>query len=103
MAIRHYTDDVGRVAIEKTGFISPGRDGYAYFTSDRYASATEAMRKLALPRLPAGYFEIEENDLGELGPKAIVKPRHGLPGGGSEYRIAHPIQVSSDQWMVIDK
>lgn len=54
--LRHYTDEIGKVGIDMTGEIRPGTGGSIYLTPDRYGSASEAQRRLALPRRPVEYY-----------------------------------------------
>jgi hypothetical protein len=99
VALRHYTDDVGKEGIEMSGSIDPGRDGHVYLTAEEYESAAEAMQRLALPRLPFGYYEIPEDRLQALSEPSQVEPRHGQPGGGTEQYVTHPIDASDLRWI----
>lgn len=99
MALRHYTDAVGKEGIEMAGYIDPGLDGRVYVTADEYESAGEAMRKLALPRRPAGCYVIPRDRLLGLSKPSKVGPRHGQPGGGAEQHVTHPIDAASLRWI----
>ncbi len=98
MALRHYTDDIGRRGIERLGLITPGADGLVYLTPDSYDSAAAARAFLALNRTPSGYLEIPEERVGGAGDPQPVAPAHRMPGGGTEVRLRRPIQASGLRW-----
>jgi len=92
--VRHYTTSERARQIEKSGEIRPGASGKAYFTPDRYSSATDAQRGLALPTKPEGYFEVPLSRLRSPSPMRRVDPNFGQPGGGLECRVTCPTDVS---------
>jgi hypothetical protein len=57
---------VGREGIEMTGLILPASDGRLYVTPDLYESAKECAERLALKRVPSGYFEIPNERLKDI-------------------------------------
>jgi len=92
--VRHYTTSERARQIEKSGEIRPGASGKAYFTPDRYSSATDAQRGLALPTKPEGYFEVPLSRLRSPSPMRRVDPNFGQPGGGLECTVTCPTDVS---------
>ncbi len=100
--LRHYTDDVGRAAIESFGSILPGSDGRVYLTRDEYDNVRDAIDKLALPRPPTGYFEIPTDRLVGLSVPSQVAARHGRPGGGTEQHVSHPVDASYLTWVSVE-
>lgn len=101
MALRHYTDNVGREGIEGAGWIYPGLDELVYLTPDEYDDPNEATKRLALPRVPSGYFEIPSDRLRDLSSPAAVASSNDQPGGGLEQHTTSPIAARDLRWVGI--
>ena len=100
--LRHYTTEAGRLAIQADGEIRIGLSGRTFLTSAVYATATEAQADLALPRTPAGYFEVPRSRLGDLRGPTCVQPQYGQPGGGTQYWVTSPISAQGLTWVPIN-
>jgi hypothetical protein len=77
------------------GTINPGvSSGKIWVTPDEYANGVEAQARLALNKIPEGYFEFLSSRVLEPSPPSIVEPYYGQPGGGTEITTEFPIDVS---------
>lgn len=89
----HYTDEVGRQGIERSGEILPGSTGRVYLTTDSYATGAEAQQGLAMSRTPTGYFEVPTARLSGLtGPSPVAG------GTGVEYWVEHVVGAIGLKW-----
>ena len=79
----HYTDERGRVGIQRSETIKPS-NGRVYVSPTRYGSGQQAQRELGLAREPSGFFEVPGNRLPGLQGPGPVKPTTTQPGGGVE-------------------
>jgi hypothetical protein len=99
--LRHYTTDTAASGISETGQIVPGSSsGKIWLTTDEYATGADAQASLALPKTPAGYYEIPVCRVQcPVGPSPVqpwpAPPAQPIwPGGGSEITTTFPINVS---------
>ncbi|MGI8426259.1 MAG: hypothetical protein ACR2FO_04110 [Actinomycetota bacterium] len=97
--LHHYTDEVGKSAIMRTGYLLPGIDGRLYLTAESISSAAEAQARLALSRRPSGYFEISELLVNDIGHPDPVPPKYGQPGGGQEQFVTRAIAATELSWI----
>lgn len=88
--LRHYTDEIGKAGIEMTGEIRPGTEGSIYLTPDQFGSASEAQRRLALPRLPVGYYFVPQVSIVDATQPERVAPRYGFSGAASKSKWVIP-------------
>jgi len=90
-----YLDDAEKNSIDDKGVIL-SRSGLTWFTPDRYETAAEAEKFLALASArkwrigPIPSDEMPDFDTVPLRP---VAPAHGQPGGGVECATSHPIYL----------
>lgn len=81
-------------AVLRTGKLRGGRPGRTYWTEDRYESAREAKRQLALVTLPEVRMRFTiKNDPHLQRAGDIVEPSDDEPGGGTEWITLEPIEV----------
>lgn len=70
------------------------KSGVTWYTPDRYDTADEAQKKLALPNKPArrvGPIPADEMADFDHCPLRPVSPRFGQPGGGVEAAATKPV------------
>lgn len=80
--------------IERSGEFRPDAKGELFFTPDRYGSASEAQRWLALPTKPEVYFDVPVSRIpGGLPGATRVDPHFGQPGGGLECVVRCPVSA----------
>jgi len=89
-----YVGEEEKQSIEGENLIH-SRSGATYFTPDRYDSAGEAQKRLALQRPPVWRIGgIAGNDMPELDRSTlrVVAPLNGQPGGGKECTASRPVR-----------
>jgi RHS repeat-associated protein len=97
----HFTNQVGRLGIDASGFIAPGRSGRVYLSPLPYNTADSAQRALSLPRTPTGYYMIPRSNVPVALIWTSVAPNFGQPGGGLEASVGGGVSVAGAVWMDI--
>ena len=89
-----YTSRAEAAAVLRTGQLRGGRPGRAYWTEDRYESAREAKRRLALAALPEVRVRFTiRNDPRLRRAGDVVEPSGDEPGEGSEWMTLEAVEV----------
>jgi RHS repeat-associated protein len=91
--LRHYTDVPGAITNDRV--IRLGSEGKIWLTPDKYTSASEAQKALAVDKNLRGYFEIPIERI--KGP--LVGPNPVQGGTGQEFITTSPIDVSDLGWI----
>lgn len=79
--------------IEETGLLRGGDPGTTFFTTDTYATSSDAQQYLSLENPPEVRIDFIIKNSPVINGPSIVKPDWGQPGGGLEYWSDEPIQV----------
>ena len=90
-----YVDDVEKDYIEDSGMIR-SKSGFTWFTPDRYGTAADAEKFLALSSARnwrIGPIPSDEMPDFDKVPLRTVAPAHGQPGGGVECATSHAVYL----------
>ena len=81
-------------AVLSSGKLRGGRPGRTYWTEDRYESAGEAKRRLALATLPEVRMQFTiTNSPHPRRAGDVVEPAGDEPGGGTEWMALEAVEV----------
>ena len=90
-----YVDDAEKDSIDGGGIIQ-SKSGLTWFTPDRYDTAADAEKFLALPsprNWRVGPIPSDEMPDFDKVPLRPIAPAHGQPGGGVECATSHPVYL----------
>ena len=97
----HYTHEEGYAGILGKGQVDTSGDGYVYLTPDIYFTGATAKSRLALRRVPVGYFRIPEQDIVDITHRGTVGRANGEDGGGDEWVSPEPVAVARAVWIPV--